>query len=143
MNVDTERINDKIDQLHSYLSQLEEDLPETAEEYVRNRTTRRACEKDFELACDTLIDICNIIISGFNNGRPRDNRESIQSLVKEDIIPQTLGNRLKDMNGFRNLLIHRYGKIDHEQAFVHLESETGDFQEFIEHIDSFLEEIGE
>ena len=137
--MDLERIRGKLDELESYLIELEALLPEDEIEYMELRT-KRACEKTLELACETVIDVCNIIISHKGYGRPLDSKSSINKLVENSLISQDLGGRLQDMVGFMNLLGHRYGQVDDHQAFEHLKHELGDFFEFMETIDKLLEE---
>lgn len=139
--MDLERIKGKLDELESYLIELETLLPEEEIDY-RELRTKRACEKTFELACETVIDICNIIISHKGYGRPLDSKSSVNKLVENSVISKDLGGRLQDMIGFRNLLVHRYGKVDDHQAFEHLKNELGDFLEFMETIDKLLDEQG-
>lgn len=105
--MDIKTIREKIDELESYLNELEALLPEREDDYV-NLKTKRACKKTFELACEPLIDVCNIIISKKGYGKPTDNRDSVNKLAENSIISEDLGDRLKDMIGFRNLLVHRY-----------------------------------
>ena len=102
--------------------------------------TKRACEKTFELACEAVIDVCNIIISQKGYGRPLDNKDSVSKLVENSVIPQDLGARLKEMIGFRNIIVHRYCRLDDHQAFEYLTNEVGDFFEFMENIEKFVEE---
>ncbi|KYK35850.1 MAG: hypothetical protein AYK19_01195 [Theionarchaea archaeon DG-70-1] len=137
--MDIKTIREKIDELESYLNELETLLPEREDDYV-NLKTKRACEKTFELACETLIDVCNIIISKKGYGKPTDNRDSVNKLAENSIISEDLGDRLKDMIGFRNLLVHRYLKVEDHLAFEQLTHEKQDFFEFIEVIDKFIEE---
>jgi len=135
--VDVDRIRDKLDELEGYLSELKEDLPEDVDKYVKDRVLRRSCEKTFELACVCLIDVCNLIISQKGFEKPKDSKSSIQRLVENNLINR---ERLKEMIGFRNLLVHRYAIIDDEEAYQHLSTELGDFFEFIKSIDNFLED---
>jgi len=60
--VDIERLREKIDELESYLQELDMLLPEYERAYLDLRT-KRACEKTVALACETVIDICNSYIS--------------------------------------------------------------------------------
>ncbi|KXA95757.1 hypothetical protein AKJ65_00855 [candidate division MSBL1 archaeon SCGC-AAA259E19] len=136
--MDLDRIRDKLDELHRYVEDLREDLPSNSKEYVHDRKSRRASEKDFELACDSLIDICNIIISDEELGRPTDHKDSLNKLTEGGILNSETASSLKDMLGFRNLLVHRYGKIDHEKAFNYLSEETKNFKEFAKEIQEFI-----
>lgn len=137
--MDAKRIREKIDELELYLNELETLLPAHEDDYM-NLITKRACEKTFELACETLIDVCNIFISEKGYGKPTDNKDSVDKLVDNSIISEDLGDRLKDMIGFRNLLAHRYLKVDDHLAFEQLTNKTQDFFEFIGAIDKFIEE---
>ena len=46
---------------------------------------------------------------------------------------------LKDMKGFRNILVHRYGNIDDKIAYTILKEKLNDIDNFIEIIQQFLE----
>lgn len=139
--LDRGRISNKLDELEEYSGELDQDLPDKETDYARNRVLRRACEKDFELICQTIIDICNLIISQTGLGYPEDNRQSIEKLVNDGIVPEKLGDRLKDMISFRNLIVHRYGSIDDAKAYNHLKEGKKDFYRFVETINSFLENL--
>ena len=138
-NLDIERIRDKLSELQSYLIELEEDIPDSMDEYLEQRITKRACERTFQLACEDVLDICNLIIAGRGFMLPKDNRDAIGKLTENKIIPEKLASRLQDMVSFRNLLVHRYGKVDDNRVYLHLKEETIDLYKFIEAIDDFIE----
>lgn len=137
--LDIERIKDKLSELQSYLIELEEDIPDSMDEYLKQRITKRACERTFQLACEDVLDICNLIIAGRGFMLPKDNRDAIGKLTENKIIPEKLSYRLQDMVSFRNLLVHRYGKVDDNRVYLHLKEETIDLYKFIEVIDGFIE----
>lgn len=137
--MDIERIRDKLSELQSYLIELEEDIPDSMNEYLMQRVTKRACERTFQLACEDVLDICNLIIAGRGFMLPKDNRDAISKLTVNKIIPEKLSSRLQDMVSFRNLLVHRYGKVDDNRVYVHLKEETDDLYKFIEVIEDFIE----
>jgi len=128
-----------LNELQSYLIELEEDLPDIMDDYLVQRITRRACESTFQLACQDVLDICNLIIAGKGLTLPKDNRDAISKLTENKIIPEKLSPRLQDMISFRNLLVHRYGKVDDNRVYVHLKEETDDLYRFIEVIEEFIE----
>jgi len=136
--LDTERIKDKLSELQSYLIELEEDLPDSMDEYLKQRMTKRACERTFQLACEDVLDICNLVIAGKGLMLPKDSRDAIGKLTENKIIPEKLSSRLQDMVSFRNLLVHRYGKVDDNRVYLHLKEETIDLYKFIEVIEDFI-----
>jgi len=107
------RIEEKLDDLLKYYEELLEDLPQK-KEFKEKRLARRGIEKTLELIADTIIDISLIIISSKGLEKPQDSRDSINILEKNKIITSSLSAKIKDLISFRNLLVHRYGKIDEE-----------------------------
>lgn len=137
--MDTERIKDKLSELLVYIAELDEDIPDTEDEYIEERRTRRACERTFQLACEDVLDICNLIIAGKSLGLPKDNRDAIRKLADDKIIPKKLSDSLEDMVSFRNLLVHRYGKVDDSRAYQYLKEDIDELYEFAETIEKLIE----
>jgi uncharacterized protein YutE (UPF0331/DUF86 family) len=137
--MDTERIKDKLSELLVYIAELDEDIPDTEDEYIGERRTRRSCERTFQLACEDILDICNLIIAGKSLGLPKDNRDAIRKLADDKIIPKKLSDSLEDMVSFRNLLVHRYGKVDDSRAYQYLKEDIDDLYEFAETIEKLIE----
>ncbi len=51
---------------------------------------------------------------------------------------EELKDKLKKMKGFRNILVHRYGKIDDKLAYYILKENIDDFRLFMQAIEEFL-----
>ena len=49
-----------------------------------------------------------------------------------------MGEKVKEMKGFRNFLVHRYGKIVDEVAFKNIKKALPDFELFSKEILMFL-----
>ena len=120
------------------MEELQEFLPETEKEYETNTMARRSSEKTFELASETVIDICNIFISEKKLRQPQDNRDSVKRLMEQKILEEKLGGHLMDMIGFRNLLVHQYGKIDDEIVF---EAITEELEKDVKNFISIIQKI--
>ena len=138
IGLDKERITDKMDDMEQCLRELEDYLPAAVDEYLGSGMRRRACERAFQLACENLLDICNMIISDEGLGIPIDSKDSISKLCHHDVISQSLSSRLEELTGFRNLLVHQYGRVDDSIAYRSLRDESGDFYEFLEEIEKFI-----
>lgn len=139
--MDIERIKDKLSELQVYIAELDEDLPAEEDEYLEERLLRRACERTFQLACEDILDICNLIIAGKGLGLPKDNRDAIRKLTDNKIIHRKLSEKLEDMVGFRNLLVHRYGKVDDLRAYHFLKEEIDDIYEFAQTIEKLIYKV--
>ncbi len=126
---DRNRILAKLDEMDRYLRELNEILP-GEEEYHSDLIKRRACEKTVELAIESLIDVAALIVSSKRFGLPSDEENIIDLLVDNRVITPDLGGKIKDMKGFRNILVHKYGRLDDKLVYRFLTGDTGDFIKF-------------
>jgi len=135
---DRERIFAKLDEMTRYVEELKEMLPEE-EEYLQNLIKRRACEKTIEAAIESLIDVSAMIVSAQRFGLPASEESILDILVERKVLNKGSGERLKDMKGFRNILIHRYAHVDDEIVYQNLTEYLDDFYDFRKAIESYLE----
>lgn len=137
--MDRDRLEDKLADLERFLQELEEDLPGDVEDYLTDRKTRRACEKDFELVSETVVDVANLVISGQGLERPTDSRDTVHRLAAHDIISPDLAEDLAAMIGFRNLLVHRYDHVDDRRVYSYLGEEIEDARAFLRRVRELLD----
>lgn len=136
--MDKERILSKIAELKNYLKKLKEIVPKNFEEYEEDEVKRRACERLLQISIECVLDVCDMIFSGLKLGIPSGEEDIIESLKKEKVITKNVAEKLKDMRGARNFLVHRYPYVDDEIIFEVLTKELKDFDFFIEEILKFL-----
>lgn len=58
------------------------------------------------------------------------------------MITPELGDKIREMKGFRNILVHRYGKKDDRKVYEYLTHELRDFEKFEGEIKKYLKSIG-
>ncbi len=63
--------------------------------------------------------------------------------IEKKVLSSKLGEKLKDMKGFRNILIHRYGHVDDEIVYYNLSSHMNDFYEFETAVELYLQFISQ
>lgn len=131
------RILSKLDDMTRYVGELKEMLP-TESGYLQDLIRRRACEKTVESAIESLIDVATLIVSIEKLGLPSDEESIFDMLVKKDILANEAAEKLKDMKGFRNILIHRYGDVEDRRVYHHLTTCIGDFEDFEKAIKNYL-----
>lgn len=73
-----------------------------------------------------------------NLERPNDSKEILLALGRHGIIPVELAERIQGMAGFRNILVHRYFKVDPVKVYQHLQQDLGDFAVFARHVRDWL-----
>lgn len=132
-DLDEEKLLIKIDQMESYLSELEEVLPETYENY-KNIEKRRSTERLLQLAIQTVIDICNLVVSGMDLGLPSEENDLFEKLAAERVISKDTKSTLYEMRGFRNILVHEYATVDNQLVFETAQERTEDLRKFASEI---------
>jgi len=135
--LDKNRILSKLDDLDSYLSELESIMPKSYEEYVGSIEKKRSCERLLHILIECVIDVCALIVKGLRLGLPAEEEDLFEKLETKKIISKEMKEKLKTMRGFRNILVHRYAEVDNELVFENL-GNIDNFKEFREEIGSFL-----
>lgn len=85
-------------------------------------------------ACDTAIDLANMLIRRRRLGIPGESRESFAILAREKVIAADLGDRLQRMVGFRNIAVHQYRDLDMDVVETVIEHRLDDLLAFAQTI---------
>jgi len=131
-----ERINDKIEELETYLEQLLSIAPENLEEYEKDFKTKAACERLFEKIIEAVIDISFLFIRKKKYPFPEDDEAVFNVLAEKRIITTEFAKKLQDAKSMRNFIIHKYGEIDDSKVFYSIKEEIeNDVNKFIKLIE--------
>ncbi|HIH39536.1 TPA: DUF86 domain-containing protein [Candidatus Woesearchaeota archaeon] len=128
------RINDKIEEIELYISELAEIMPDNLDEYLGVKT-KAACERYFEKIVEAVIGVAFLILKEKKLKVPDDEKSTFDVLVKAKVITKSLAKKLQDAKGMRNIIAHEYGIVNDELVF-HSVSE-----ELIDDVKEFLEQI--
>ncbi len=127
--LDKERILGKVDELDNYLKELTQIIPINFAEYQMIEK-KRSCERLLQLCLECVIDICKLFVSGLRLGLPSEENDLFDKMKKQRIISEPMSLTLKEMRGFRNILIHEYATIVDEIVFETLKTKLEDFRKF-------------
>jgi uncharacterized protein YutE (UPF0331/DUF86 family) len=72
----------------------------------------RFVEHTLPMAAQAALDVASHLVSDERLGEPRTNRELFHLLARAGILDRLLAERLADMAGFRNVLVHGYQDVD-------------------------------
>ncbi|HLC78286.1 MAG TPA: DUF86 domain-containing protein [Candidatus Nanoarchaeia archaeon] len=133
-----EIIKSKIRRIIDLLEIIGENLPERYEDFKKSRITRDAVYKEIETAIECVLDICNIINSDLGLGMPETEESILDNLLRKEVLSKQAVQLIKDMKSFRNILVHKYGEIEDEQAFETIGGGLEDFNKIIIEIEKFL-----
>lgn len=81
-------------------------------EMRRDIRERRFVEHTLQVAIQAVLDVASHIVSDQRLGEPQTNRELFDLLARAAIVGEPLAARLRDMAGFRNVLVHGYQDVD-------------------------------
>jgi len=135
--LDQKRIAVKFDELARFLDELEQITPKTYKEYLTIEK-KRSCERLMQLSIECVVDVCKLIVSGANLGIPGKEIDILEALEKKKIISKKLNSELKEMRGFRNILVHEYATINDELSFEILKTKINSFTLFKKEITEFM-----
>jgi len=73
---------------------------------------QRFVEHTLQIAIQAALDVASHLVSDARLGEPRTNRELFDLLARGSVISAQLAGTLKNMAGFRNILVHGYQDVD-------------------------------
>jgi uncharacterized protein YutE (UPF0331/DUF86 family) len=127
--LDKDRILAKVDELESYLDELKQIVPSRYDEYLRIEK-KRSCERLLQLCIECVIDICKLIVVQLRLGLPSEENDLFTKLEKKGLLSYQMAEVVRQMRGFRNILIHEYAAIDNELVYTYVNSRLEDFARF-------------
>jgi uncharacterized protein YutE (UPF0331/DUF86 family) len=72
----------------------------------------RFVEHTLQIAIQAALDVASHIVSDERLGEPETNRELFDLLVRAGRLPPALAPMLRNMAGFRNVVVHGYQDVD-------------------------------
>lgn len=131
-------IRNKMKEIQESVYLVETNLPPNFDDFMELGLVKDGIYKRIEYSIENVWDICSIINSDLSNGIPHDEENILDNLINTGILDKDIGEKLKLMKGFRNIVVHRYGSIDDKLAFQTLQEHLEDFQYFIQQVEEFL-----
>lgn len=103
-------------------------------EIQRDIREQRFVEHTLQIAIQAALDAASHVVSDGRLGEPRTNRELFDLLARGDVIGGELASRLRDMAGFRNILVHGYQDVDLRIVRSIVETRLDDLLAFVQAI---------
>jgi uncharacterized protein YutE (UPF0331/DUF86 family) len=98
----------------------------------------RFVEHTLQIAVQAALDVASHIVSDGRLGEPQTNRELFALLARGGWLEATQVPPLRDMAGFRNLLVHGYGDVDREIVRDVVKNHLDDLLSFVAKVRSKL-----
>jgi len=126
---DADLVAKKLALIETLVRQLRElaDPPRIATD-VREQ---RFVEHSLQLAIQAALDAASHIVSDEHLGEPRTNRDLFDLLQRAEWMDARLAAALRDMAGFRNVLVHGYQEVDLAIVRDVVENHLGELLAFV------------
>lgn len=131
--VDEAVVVDKSRHVNQYTDDLKQMRGPSKEEYVEDMVTQRAVERTFMNLIQACIDLARHIRSTEDFSPSGTSKKEIEALGNADILSEETQERMVEAVGFRNVLAHRYGHVDHDVVYDVLHDELHWFERFQQH----------
>lgn len=107
---DAALVRKKLAQIETYVAELRRlARPDDLGHDVREE---RFVEHTLQLAIQAALDVASHIVSDERLGEPKTNRDLFYLLERRGHIGRPLSASLRNMAGFRNVLVHGYDTVD-------------------------------
>lgn len=103
-------------------------------EIERDVREQRFVEHTLQIAIQAALDAASHVVSDGRLGEPRTNRELFDLLARGHVIGGDLATRLREMAGFRNILVHGYQDVDLRIVRSIVETRLDDLLAFVQAI---------
>lgn len=134
------KIFEKLSLLDEYVSYLKEIQKVNKNSFLTDFHFYGLAERYLQLSIQILIDIGQLVITDKQFSRPSDPQEIFSVLYNKKVISQKLAEKLSGIVGFRNILVHEYGKIDKEQVYKFLQENMEIFIKYKKEVLKFVKE---
>lgn len=108
-------------------------------DFLADRDVQDIASYRLLVAIEASLALCYHVSSRQLRTVPSDYADCFAVLGEAGILASDLTDRLKNMAGFRNLLVHMNGKSDPQQVHAALQKNLGDLQAFSASIASLLD----
>ncbi len=137
-SLDRKAVEERLVRLGHLLRRLERDARCSLEEYLADDDLQARVERRLQLAAHVCLDVANYAVARAKLEIPEE-EENVFVVMTSGILEPALGERMKGLSRFRNILVHDYLTVD--PAIVHrlLVTRLGDFRRFAAAVVRFLE----
>lgn len=136
--VDKELIKNKMADIQACFTELEPILKEESRAIIEDNLKLHTTERLFQLIVDTAVDINTHIIAESDMQVPNDYQSTFTTLSEHKIIPMEFAHKIASSVGLRNLIVHKYGKVDLKRLVNDIKEEIGQYLEYLKYINEFL-----
>lgn len=137
--VDEAVVADKLRLINEYTNDLKQMRGLSKAEYLDDMVLQRAVERTFMNLIQACIDLAAHVRSTKLESAADTAAAEIHALEIGEIITPETADRLAEATGFRNVLAHRYGDVNHDVVYETLHNDLRWFEQFQTEVAQWLQ----
>lgn len=135
--VDRDTVEKRLLKLEQYLRKLKELSKVNLDDYMKNEAIQDRTERNLQLAAQICIDMAGHVIADRGYRAPYSYGDVFAVLQEEGLLPKELADTMRQIAGFRNILVHDYLEINPRIVYESLKR-IDDFKKFAGHVITWL-----
>lgn len=141
MKFNIQMLTGRIDVIRTALSHLQEISKVSKEDFLKDYRYPASAETFLRHCLEAIFDIGRHILAKTGKVRlTREYKDIARGLGKSGVISEALMNKLLEMAGYRNRIVHFYHEITDEEIYQILKNDLSDIKRFIEETGKFIKE---
>lgn len=137
--IETGLVKNKLSDLQAYYEELTPILIEDARAIIEDKLKLRSVERLFQLIVDTAVDINTHLIVESSFPVANDYQSTFTILGEKKVFPMEFALKIAPSVGLRNLIVHKYGKVDIKRMVDDIKNEIDQYKTFMGFIYEFVE----
>lgn len=138
--VDEAVVADTLRYVDRYLDDLEEMRGLSKDEYLDDMVTQRAVERTLMNLIQACIDVASHIRAAEDLSPSGTSKREMESLDDAGVISSETQAKMEEAVGFRNVLAHRYGEVDHDIVYDVLHEDLQWFDRYQREVATWVRE---
>ena len=130
-NINWSLLRDKISDIKESVEILSDYASRDTEDLLKNQETLRSAKYTFVVLAEATINIATHICVETLDEAPASYADSFHILAENDFIDLRTSEKMAQLAGFRNLLVHRYADIDEEQMIEMMKEDLSWVNDFV------------
>lgn len=124
----------KIDSIFRCLNRVQQRLPETESEFIKDYDAQDVVVLNLTRAIQMNVDIATHILADTNQAVPTTMAEAFTCLERLNILTPDIADKMRRSIGYRNVAVHNYDDIDLTITYEIARHHLGDFKDYVKQI---------
>jgi uncharacterized protein YutE (UPF0331/DUF86 family) len=132
--IDQDTLLSKASRVEAHLRRIRQKREVSEQEFLQDTDRQDILLFNIQMAIQSCIDIAAHIVSDQGLGVPGSTNEIFYLLEDNGYITADLTEKMVAAVGFRNLIVHEYGKLDLQLVYRIANKDIHDLQQFLQNI---------